>query len=139
MFILMSQLFAFFSCLIFLYLLTVYLIHSIWEKVTLYNRGFSLLRCVCNKYKLLRKYLLNKWHTFFIHTIYYHKNSKVAKISLSVSPLHIDVISDLHIYQRSVAWMLIQYISIWIPLKSMKIEEWWFNIFPFEFFWIAEI
>ena len=32
-----------------------------------------------------------------MRTIYYHKNSKVAKFSVSVSHLHIDVILDFHI------------------------------------------
>ena len=75
MFIFMSQLFAFFSFLIFLYILTVYLIHSIWEKVTLYkyNRGFSFLRWVCNRDKPLRKYLLNKWFKLTYFFIYKYK------------------------------------------------------------------
>ena len=140
MFIFMSQLFAFFSFLIFLYILTVYLIHSIWEKVTLYNRGFSPLRWVCNKDKLLRKYLLNKWfkltYFFYTYNILPQKLKSCQNQSVCFTPayrrdirppyiseecrLNVDSIYfHLDPFEKHEDWrMMIQYFSIWILLKS---------------------
>ena len=128
MFIFLSQLFAFLSFLICLYILTVSLIqHSIWEKVALYNRGFIVPQdgFVTKINFYVNIFSTNDSLTYFFYTynILPKKISKVAKISLCVSPMHIDVLWDFHIYQRSVAWMMIQYISIWILLKSMKNDD----------------
>ena len=141
MFIFLSQLFAFLSFLICLYILNVSLIHSIWEKVALYNRGFIVPQ---DGFVTKINFYVNIFSTNDSLTYFFYTYNILPKKNLK--SCQNQSVCFTHAYRRV---MRLPYISEECRLNDDSIyfhlnpfeehEEWWFNIFPFESFWKAEI